>query len=45
MIIGDQEIANNQAMLRDMQESKQAPVGFQQIEYIKKVIKGEEPLV
>jgi len=44
MIIGDQEIANNQAMLRDMQESRQAPVGFHQIVHIKKVIKGEKPL-
>jgi len=45
MIIGDQEIANNQAMLRDMEESKQAPVGFHQIEHIKRVIKGDKPLV
>jgi histidyl-tRNA synthetase len=45
MIIGENEIAGKQAVLRNMKESKQALVGLDQIESIKKVIKGEESIV
>ncbi len=45
MIIGENEIAGQQAVLRNMKESKQALVGLNQIDSIKKVIKGEESIV
>jgi histidyl-tRNA synthetase len=44
MIIGDNEITGNQAVLRNMKESIQSLVELNSIESIKKVIKGEESI-